>query len=147
MRHEKVILAILLFAAAFSVSLTFSQVSADNTPTPECTLKILSAAFELAERDFLHLAGMLIPAMNDIRCEEEHMANVVIIVTEWDGQKNPSYSYAIFHIHFSPAGKLISAANFLPAWQPLRHQDAWKGDWCNIISSVYPKELKEQGCE
>lgn len=133
--------------------LLMPRLSGANTPTPECASKILSAAFELVERDFpgREYRGLTIPAMNDAICEgEEYMANIVIVVELVSG-KNLSYSYAIFHIHVSPGGKLVSAANFLPVWQPSQSEDqsedGWRRDWCDIIKSVYPEESKKQECE
>ena len=69
------------------------------------------------------------------------MANVVVLTRRGDGQA----VYGIFHIHFSENGKLESAAAFKD-FTVFYTQQEWKNEWCNIIRSVYPQELNEQGC-
>lgn len=141
MKNKKLFLPAILTI----VAVIFSSSWLEAATIPPCAHKVSIASQKLVYTDLKEWPLEIeVPAINDIRCEDnEVMANVVIVAKLKKGS-----IYAIFHIHFSPDGKLISAAKFTE-WKNLKNKDQWLYDWCSILRStgMYQNDLKNQKCE
>ena len=145
-----------LFAVLF-LTLAIAASTFAEAPNDKCKDHLLKAATELVRNDFVTnpVFEINIPAANDFQCFEEpdleSMANAVVIVMSDIIKPTRDfghvYFFGIFHIHFTNVGVLASAVSFEEyKWQLLEKSDDWKKSWCAIIRSVYPGELKENGC-
>ena len=146
-------IVIIVAVIAINISVQPSEGRYVNRPASMCG--ILSevivkklVAKEAKELPYIDPNFAFIRAGNDVQCPEpEYMANVVIIAP-----KNPGeFFYGIFHIHFNNKGDIISVAAFIP-WTLIKDElhaydaEIWI-NWCEIIRSVYPNEMKEQRCQ
>lgn len=140
----------LIFIIIASATNLFSVSSVNpayrNSPTAMCGILSEVVVRKLVKSELPHVdpAFSFIRAGNDIGCgKTEHMANIAILAPEKPGK----YYYSIFHVHFDEGGNIISLAAFFP-WKILKDindPSVWL-DWCDIIRSVYPNEIKAQGC-
>jgi len=73
----------------------------------------------------------------------DDMADVLIIVMLTTGKR----LYYQIHIHFSHEGILEETGMATHAkWMSFNDDSEWQEEWCEFVQSVYPEELKEQGC-
>lgn len=151
----RTVLKILALALILGVLTAGSAVAHETeSPVSQCHRAMTMAAVTFAKNEFAAQEEepsidspaiiVTIPAHNDIFCQgPEYMANVVIVA---EPESHKAF-YGIFHIHFSADGTLQSAAGVSKEWHNMQRPDGWKASWCDFIKSVYPNELKEQGCK
>ena len=135
--------------------ITYAQ-HPDKDSSTECRTALFIATFEKVAKDFSELRGwkVSLQSYNDLSCrpldmgdgKPAYMANVIITVLP-PAPQYKHYFYGVFHIHFSPDGRWIpTAGSTIYPWKTSDEGGTWNFEWCDFIRSVYPTELKQQGC-
>lgn len=138
MRGASLLLALLVVASVPS----FADEMED--PYHKCVKAIASAAQEIVDRDYKDnppLGVVPIAALDNLGCHERHlMANIAIKVRLQGNEEK----FALFHIHATSDGKLVSAAVEKP-WTVFTNMAQFKIAWCALMNWSQ-KSLEEQGC-
>jgi len=150
-RWHAVLAIFLTLVFAATQSMAFGQMRIFDFPPKdlECVQKMdlaieqfLVAEEEKSDNRFVRVFAVV--AYNDLLCSgPEWMANIVIVATV-DPRRKESL-YGIFHFHFLPNGTFQSAAPIdEPSWKPVHPESGWWGDWCRLLSTVYPEDFAKQ---